>query len=502
MNIKELKSKYDDYYKSLKGFTVVLSILNFDCNTIAPKKSLEEKAELTSSVFEEYAKLSTSVEYQEVINELYKNKDKLDENYKRIAVLKKKELDHDKAIPLDMRKEYNILLRKSFLAWRDAKQNNDWKSFEPFLEKIVDYQRKIAQLWGPIQGSLYNTLLDSFEEGNTTEKLDVFFNSLKETIIPLLHKIQQKNFKFNDKFITAKVSHNKQIKLAKYLLKINGFDLSRGCLAETEHPFTDGITPNDARITTHIYENLFLSNVYSVIHEGGHAIYEQNLSNKLIDDLRNAPSMAWHESQSKFYENIIGKCPEYINLISKKINSILPKEFKNKTTPEQLYLAVNNVQTSLVRTEADELTYSLHVIIRYELEKKLINGELEVKDLPVAWNKLYKEYLGIEVTSNKEGVLQDSHWSSGSFGYFPSYALGNAIGAQILNTMMKDFDVFEAVNENKIKQKIGKWLKDNVYIYGAKYSPNELVLKVTGEELNTKYFTDYLVKKFTKIYNL
>ncbi len=502
MNIKELKTKYDEYYKSLKGYIIVLSILNFDNSTIAPKKSLEEKADFTSSVYESYIKLSTSPEYEEIINDLFQNKDKLDENYKRLAIVGKKNLDHNKAIPLDMQKEYNILLNKSFLVWRDAKQNNDWKSFEPYLEKIVDYQRQFAKLWGPINGSLYNTLLDNYEEGNTTEKLDKFFNTLKDTIVPLLKKIQNKNIKFNDAFVTAKVPHNKQLKIVNFLLKTNGFDLSRGCVAETEHPFTDGISPNDARITTHIYENLFLSNIYSVIHEGGHAIYEQNLSNKLIDDLRNAPSMAWHESQSRFYENIIGKSHEYIHLIYKKVNAMLPKEYKNKITEEDLYLAANEVKASLVRTEADELTYSLHIIIRYELEKKLINGELEVKDLPNAWNKLYKEYLGIDVTSDKDGVLQDSHWSGGSFGYFPSYALGNAIGAQLLQTMNKDFDVFEAIKENKIKQKIGKWLKDHVYIYGSKYTPDELLIKVTGEELNPKYFTDYLTNKFTKIYKL
>src|SRR5574344_1327335 len=341
MNIKELKTKYDEYYKSLKGYAIVLSILNFDNSTIAPKKSLEEKADYTSSVFESFIKLSTSPDYEEVINGLYQNKDKLDENYKRLAILGKKTLDHDKAIPLEMQKDYNVLLNKAFLIWRDAKQNNDWKSFEPYLAKIVDYQRKIAKLWGPIKGNLYNTLLDNYEEGNNTDKLDKFFNTLKDTIVPLLKKIQAKNLKFNDSFVNAKVSHNKQLKIVNYLLKTNGFDLSRGCIAETEHPFTDGISPNDARITTHIYENLFLSNIYSVIHEGGHAIYEQNLSNKLIDDLRNVPSMAWHESQSRFYENIIGKSPEYINLIFKKVNAMLPKEYKNKITENDLYLAAN-----------------------------------------------------------------------------------------------------------------------------------------------------------------
>jgi carboxypeptidase Taq len=292
------------------------------------------------------------------------------------------------------------------------------------------------------------------------------------------------------------------MKLTKYILKINGFDFTRGCISETEHPFTDGISPNDARITTHIYENMFFSNIFSSAHEGGHAIYEQNLNNKLPDNLRNAASMAWHESQSRFYENIICRSEEYIHLIYKKVNQVLPKPYKNNVSEHDMYLAANKVEPSLVRTEADELTYTLHIIIRYELEKQLIDGKLQVKDLRNAWNKLYKEYLGVDVTSDKEGVLQDSHWSSEAIGYFPSYALGNAYGAQILHTMMKDFDVYEAIKENKIKQKIGKWLKDHIYVYGEKLTPQELILKVTGEPLNPKYFEDYLTKKYTKIYKL
>src|SRR5574344_799909 len=502
MNIKELKKSYDDYYKNIKGYQIVLSILSFDNSTIAPSKSLEEKADYTGIVYDDYFKLTTSDEFANIVNELYKNKDKLDDNYKRIADLTKKDLDMQRKLPAEFQRENNIFLNKAFLVWHSTKQNNDCNSFEPYLETCFANTNKMAEYYGPIEGSYYNRLLDIYEEGATTESLDKFFDSLKATIIPLLKKIQNSKVKINDDFAHAIVKHDKQMKLTKYILKINGFDFTRGCISETEHPFTDGISPNDARITTHIYENLFLSNIYSVIHEGGHAIYEQNLSNKLIDDLRNVPSMAWHESQSRFYENIIGKSPEYINLIFKKVNAMLPKEYKNKLTENDLYLAANEVQASLIRTEADELTYSLHIIIRYELEKQLINGELEVKDLPNAWNKLYKEYLGIDVTSDKDGVLQDSHWSSGSFGYFPSYALGNAIGAQLLHTMNKDFDVFEAIKDNKIKQKIGKWLKDHVYVYGSKYTPNELLIKVTGEELNPKYFTDYLTSKFTKIYNL
>ncbi len=502
MNIKELKKSYDDYYKNIKGYQVVLSILSFDNSTIAPSKSLEEKADYTGIVYDDYFKLTTSDEFANIVNELYKNKDKLDDNYKRIADLAKKDLDMQRKLPAEFQRENNIFLNKAFLVWRAAKQNNDWNSFEPYLETCFANTKKMAEYYGPIEGSYYNRLLDIYEEGATTESLDKFFDSLKATIIPLLKKIQNSKVKINDDFAHAIVKHDKQMKLTKYILKINGFDFTRGCISETEHPFTDGISPNDARITTHIYENMFFSNIFSSAHEGGHAIYEQNLNNKLPDNLRNAASMAWHESQSRFYENIICRSEEYIHLIYKKVNQVLPKPYKNNVSEHDMYLAANKVEPSLVRTEADELTYTLHIIIRYELEKQLIDGKLQVKDLREAWNKLYKEYLGVDVTSDKEGVLQDSHWSSEAIGYFPSYALGNAYGAQILHTMMKDFDVYEAIKENKIKQKIGKWLKDHIYVYGEKLTPQELILKVTGEPLNPKYFEDYLVKKYTKIYKL
>lgn len=502
MNIKELEKKYDYYYRTFKGYSIVLSVLNFDNSTIAPKKSLSEKAELTSCVASKYFEIATSREYQEVIEELSKNYDKLDDSYKRITYLAKESLNRDKKIPPELQNEYSILLNKAFLVWRDAKQNNDWNSFEPILEKVVDYQKKIAKLYGPTNGSYYNTLLNLYEEGANTTTLDNFFQVLKDHIKPLLSRIQQSPVVINDSFAHSKVNHNKQMKLTKYILKTNGFDFTRGCIAETEHPFTDGISPNDARITTHIYENMFFSNIFSSAHEGGHAIYEQNLNNNLKDDLCNAASMAWHESQSRFYENLICRSEEYINLIYKKVNSVLPKEYKNKVTPHEMYLVANKVTPSLIRTEADELTYSLHIMIRYELEKRLFDGDLKVKDLRNEWNKMYKEYLGIEVTNDKEGILQDTHWANGSFGYFPSYALGNAYGAQLLNTIEKEIDFKQAIKDNKIKQIIGKWLKDHVYIYGMKLTPEELIIKVTGEKLNPLYFTNYLENKYTEIYEL
>ena len=500
MTTNELYKRYKDYYKKFKGYRILFSILEYDNSTIAPIKSLDEKSEYTNFIFEDYMKLKKSNDYINLINELDSKKDRLNPQFKRIAYLAKKELDQEEKVPLSKQVELNKLTAKAFLTWNEAKAKNDYNIFAPSLEKIINLVKEITLLRGETDGNIYNTLLDDYEEGITTTELDSFFNALKSKIIPLLKRIKESNVVINDSFAHAKVSKAKQLKFSKYILKLNGYDYTRGALGEAEHPFTSEISPNDIRVTTHIYENLFFSNIFSTAHEGGHAIYNQNLGKNLICNLKESASMAMDESQSRFYENIIARSPEYIDLISKKVNSLLPKEYKNKVTNKEMYLAANKVEASLIRTEADELTYTLHIIIRYELEKGLFCGTLEVKDLKKEWNRLYKEYLGVDVTNDSEGILQDIHWSCGSFGYFPSYALGNAYGAQILHTMKQEINVGQAIKDNKIKQVIGSYLKKNLYQYGKLYSPKELIIKLTGEPLNPQYFIDYLTNKYEEIY--
>jgi carboxypeptidase Taq len=280
-----------------------------------------------------------------------------------------------------------------------------------------------------------------------------------------------------------------------------GFDFEAGRLDESVHPFTINFNNKDVRITTHYDELDFRSALFGTIHEGGHAIYEQDIADELTGTLLDTGvSMGIHESQSRYYENILGRSKEFWKFFFPEAKSRF-SQF-NGISFEEFYKGINKVEPSLVRIEADELTYSLHIIIRYELEKALINGEIEVRDLPELWNAKYKEYLGIEPNNDAEGVLQDVHWSGGSFGYFPSYALGNLYGAQFLSKMLKDMPDYYADIEDGKLDKIHKWLNENIHKHGAVYKPADLVKMVTGEELSSKYFIEYLNKKYCEIYDL
>ena len=323
----------------------------------------------------------------------------------------------------------------------------------------------------------------------------------EERFLPVVEAVVQKGPVVDDAFLTKRFSLEKQRKLSDRLMAVLTIDRDHCNIGEVEHPFTTNFSKDDVRITTHYHEKAFASSMYSVIHEGGHALYELHIG----DDIKYSPlgggaSMSIHESQSRFYENIIGRSEAFLTYILPDIRKLGPKALKS-VSAHDFYLAVNKSEPSLIRTEADELTYSFHIMIRYELEKQLIAGTLAVKDLPAAWNKLYKEYLGVDVPNDTQGVLQDSHWSGGSFGYFPSYALGSAYGAQMLKVMERDLPVWELVAKGDLKP-IVAWLTERIYQYGRLLKPNELILKACEAPFDPRYYVDYLKDKYTRVYGL
>ena len=297
-------------------------------------------------------------------------------------------------------------------------------------------------------------------------------------------------------------SEEKQRELAYYLMKTIGLDLDHVGLSTTEHPFTTSLgSHHDERITTHYFENDFVCSMYSVVHEGGHALYDTGSDDSLAYTvLDGGVSMSIHESQSRFYENIIGRSRAFCNLIFPKLRELFPDEMKGRSA-EELYRAVNKVEPSLIRTEADEVTYSLHIMVRYELEKRIFAGELEVKDLPAEWNRLYKEYLGIDVPDDKHGVLQDTHWSGGMVGYFPSYALGNAYGAQFLSRMRESVDVDKCIEAGDLDA-VNAWNRENIWKHGHLYTPAQLLSRVLGGAFDPQYYIDYLTAKVKDVYGV
>jgi carboxypeptidase Taq len=317
--------------------------------------------------------------------------------------------------------------------------------------------------------------------------------------VSLLNRIKESKVRTECPSFNKKFTKEEQESFGKFILEKMGYDFEAGRLDESEHPFTINFNNRDVRITTHYYENEFRSSVFSCIHEGGHALYEQDIPDELAGTmLGTGASMGIHESQSRFYENIIGRSKAFWTCFYPELKKRFP-QFADVSL-EDFYRGINTVEPSLIRTEADELTYSLHIIIRYEMEKAIFNGDVSVDDLPSLWNQKYREYLGIEPQNEKEGILQDMHWSGGSFGYFPSYALGNLYGAQFLGSLLKDIpDIFDKIESGDLDT-VHTWLKDNIHKYGAVYKPAELIKKVTGEELSAKYFIDYLNKKYSEIY--
>ncbi|MBP3348283.1 MAG: carboxypeptidase M32, partial [Clostridia bacterium] len=329
--------------------------------------------------------------------------------------------------------------------------------------------------------------------------LDNFFASVKEKLVPIVKAIGQKE-QIDDSFLHRHYPVELQRQFSDYLMEVMGIDRNHCTIGETEHPFTLEFTSQDVRITTNYKEDSLADSMYSVIHEGGHALYELNIDPSFdYTCLAGGVSMGIHESQSRFYENLIGRSRAFIDAIFPRMKEIFAQQLAD-VDAEMFYKAVNKAQPSLIRTEADELTYCFHVMIRYEIEKQLIGGTLAVKDVPAEWNRLYKEYLGVDVPDDKHGCLQDSHWSGGSFGYFPSYALGSAYSAQMLHNMQQEFDVYKNVSNGDLSL-VTEWLRNKIHNYGSFLEPAEVLANACGE-FDPTYYTEYLADKFSTLYGL
>lgn len=500
MDLNKVINTYIDYRSKMQALGYASYIISWDSETEAPVGCLEERSKQVGILSEMSYKLERSDEYIETVKTLFEHLNELDGVLKVEIKKVHKNLMESLKIPMEELVEYSILISKAQSIWADAKVNNDYNKFAPTLDEIIKFNKRYVKYLETEKLSGYNVLLDMYEEGMTKESYDKFFSLLKEEIVPLVHKINdlpKVECSFKDQLFDI----NKQKEFANYLMDVMCFDKSRGLMKESEHPFTSGYGTSDVRITNHYYEDLLISSIFSCIHELGHATYEQQCDPLLDSTLvGGGTSMAMHESQSRFYENIVGRSYEFWIRHYPKLKSIFSDELKDVTLDE-FYKHINNVECSLIRTEADELTYPLHIMVRYEIEKLIIESDIDVYELPKLWNKLYKEYLEIDVPNDKQGILQDVHWAGGSFGYFPTYALGSAYGAQLLDAMKKDLDFEKVIGEENLKA-INEWLKNKIHIYGATKTPDELMNIATGKSFDASYFVEYLKNKFSKLYNL
>ncbi|HYH05115.1 MAG TPA: carboxypeptidase M32 [Bacillota bacterium] len=497
-------AEFKEHTKKIAYYQNALGILYWDSRTNTPKKGQERESEVIGFLSTQVYQLTVSADMDQFLDVLSKDEHlrALDPATAKSVREYRKENERMKKIPPEMYEEYVVLTAKAESIWEDAKKNNDFKLFELYLTKIVDFNRKFAKLWG-YQEHPYDALLDPYEPGMTVDILDKLFADLRQSTVTILKRIQNSGHPVNTEIFNGKFSVARQEAIGRYLLEEIGFDFAAGTLHESEHPFTGGANHRgDVRLTTHYYENDIRSSIFSCIHEGGHGIYEQNITADLIDTpLGTGTSMGVHESQSRFYENRIGRSRSFWQRYYPKVQEYFPETF-TAVSLDDFYRGVNCVTPSLVRVEADELTYNLHIILRYEIEKALIEGSCQVTDLPQIWGDKMEEYLGVRPRTDAEGVLQDVHWSGGSFGYFPSYSIGNIYSAQFAAAMERDGLNLDLLIEQGDFAKIRQWLGGHIHYFGKLKTPAEILQDATGESIDASYLIKYFEKKYGEIYGI
>ena len=498
-NVKMALEKLGELEATVSAYQHAMNVMSVDASTAAPEDSAQARGKAMAVLSGVIYGLKANLESREVGEYLTAHKEELSERDARRAQLWLKSCMQLSRIPQEEYVAYQVLLNEADGVWRKAKNTNDFELFAPVLEEIVAYNRKFAGYYNP-DIPAYDALLNEYEEGLTMQTLDVFFASLREALVPLVHAIAQKP-KTDAAFLYTYYPIDKQREFSDYLMEVMGIDRARCAIAETEHPFTAGMNNHDVRITTHYYDHDVSSSMFSVIHEGGHALYElggADENNGTV--LMGGASMSIHESQSRFYENIVGRSEAFVRMIFPKMQALFPEQLEGVSL-EAMHRAVNRVEPSLIRIEADEMTYPMHIMVRYELEKQLIAGTLAVRDLPQAWNAMTKAYLGVDVPDDAHGCLQDTHWACGLFGYFPSYALGSAYAAQMLAVMEKELGSLDKLIDDGELGRVTEWLRAHIHTYGCLYTPGELFERCCGE-FDAAYYVGYLTKKYTEIYKL
>ncbi len=404
-------------------------------------------------------------------------------------------------LPRSLVEEMARVAAGSFEAWRRAREQNDFASFAPWLSRTIALQREVADLYGYSE-TRYDALLDIYEPGLTTSKVDRLFAPVREISKTLLQRIQRSGNDIDAQVLLGNFPAEPQMALSAKILRAIGYDFTYGGLARSPHPFTTSFgAPFDVRLTVNPDARFIQAALMAAIHEGGHGLYEQGSAPTLVrTPLAGGASMGAHESQSRLWENAIGRSLPFWRGQYAAVQEAFPLHFRDVDVAA-FARALNKVEPSLIRIEADEVTYNLHIIIRYELEREMVNGNVAVESLPGMWNAKYAEYLGVEPPTDSEGILQDVHWTNG-FGYFPTYTLGNLYAAQIYATLRKVFPDFDERLATGDTLFILNWLREKMYVYGSIYLPEDLIQRVTGEAPNPQYFVRYLTTKFENLYSL
>jgi len=492
-----LYQQYKQHMQKIADVKNALAVLQWDQETYLPAKGAAFRGQQIATLSELVHKLSTEESLGNLLQEL-KSRDDLAENEKKNIDLNWEDYNKQKKYSAAFVRLLTETISKSFHSWIRARKENSFSIFEKDLHELIELKKRETDILGYVSHP-YDALLDEFEKGCTVKLLDKIFTGIRPSLKTLLDSITAKK-QVEDSFLYGLYSKQDQWNFGMYLIEQLGFDKEAGRQDISEHPFTTSFNKNDVRITTRINENDFNSMTWSCIHETGHALYEQGLSeNEYGLPCGEYASLGIHESQSRLWENNVGRSLEFWKYQYPKLKQFFPEQFREISLIE-FYKGTNKVRASFIRTEADELTYHFHVMIRYELEKLLIEGNLTAHDIPAYWNEQYLKYLDVQVPDDKRGCLQDVHWSHGSFGYFATYSLGSFYAAQLFAAAQKQIPDLSETIEKGNTQPLLDWLRNHIHQYGRMYTSEELCLKASGELLDIGYFLQYLIAKYKKIY--
>jgi len=493
---------YEDYVNHLAKIADVgnsIAVLSWDQEVMMPPKGAEKRAQQISTLAGIHHELSAQEDFGKLLQQLVKDTS-LNEEQKRNVSESLTEFEKNNKYTTAFVQEMSKTVSQAFQAWNKAKKEDDFKLFEPYLEKLVKLKREECELLG-YENHPYDALIDLYEPKTTVAELDVLFADVKNQLVDFVKQIADAP-QNEDALMRQHYPKEKQLAFTELVLEKMDYDFEAGRQDISSHPFSTSFSPEDSRVTTRVSEEDLSEILWSSIHEGGHALYEQGLKVENYGlPAGTYLSLGMHESQSRLWENNVGRSLSFWKYFYPKLQEVFPDNLKNYTV-EDFYKAMNIVKPSFIRTNADELTYHFHVLIRYEIEKELILGNIEVSDLPRVWNEKYKAYLNIDVPSDSKGVLQDIHWSHGSFGYFPTYSLGSFYAAQFFHKAQEQIENLEEKVEQGNYTELLDWLRTNIHQYGRLYSASELCERVTGEKLNFTYFMQYAKAKYEKLYAL
>ncbi len=497
MNSAALYDEYKTKMQKIADVKYASAVLQWDQETYLPPLGADMRGRQIATLSEISHQQFTDDKLGALLNELASKND-LNNNEQQNVLLTLEDYNRNKKLTPDFVRRMSETVNKSFHAWIKARKENSFAIFQQPLDDVISLKKQEADLLGYEQHP-YNALMNDYDKGLTVETVDKLFDSLHPQLSVLLKMVTDQP-QVDNSFLQQSFDKDLQWKFGMEMLKRMHFNFEAGRQDISEHPFTINFNSNDVRVTTRIDENDFGNMTWSCLHEGGHALYEQGLPAEQYGlPLGEYCSLSIHESQSRLWENCVGRSREFWIYNFPLLGSYFEKQFGG-ITAEQFYKGINKVQPSLIRTEADELTYHFHVMIRYELEKKLIQGSINTKDIPAYWNEHYKKYLGVVVPDDKQGCLQDVHWSHGSFGYFATYSIGSLYAAQLFESIKKENSLLNKEIKNGDNTSILNWLKQHIYPYGRYYRSGELCRKATGESLNSQYFIDYATKKISDIY--